>query len=44
MMSLTFGFLFFGGKEESIDEDPQSFALVETFRFLLFFFLFVTLL
>ena len=45
MMSLKSGFLFFlVGEEESVDEESESSLLVETFRFLLFFFLFGTLL
>ena len=45
MMSLKSGFLFFlVGEEESVDEESESSLLAETFRFLLFFFLFGTLL
>ena len=44
MMSPTFGFFFFAGEEESVDKESESCPLVESFLFLLFFFLFVTLL
>ena len=35
---------FFAGEEESVDEESESSPIVETFRFLHFFFLFITLL
>ena len=45
MVSPTFGFLSLSaGEEESIDKESESSPLVETFCFLLFIFLFVTLL
>ena len=37
-------FYFLPGEEESIDEESESSPLAETFPFLLFFLLFVTLL
>ena len=37
-------FSFFADEEESVDEEPESSPLVETFRFLHFFFLFDNLL
>ena len=36
-------FSFFAGEEELVDEESESSLLVETFRFLPFLFLFVTL-
>ena len=36
--------IFLVGEEESVDEESESSLLAETFRFLLFFFLFGTLL
>ena len=37
-------FFFFAGEKESVDKESESSPLAETYRFLLFFFLFVTLL